>query len=980
MELYKVSQFNEITTLQYMGSKSRIVNDICAPILANKSIETVIDLFAGTGTIGYALKPYFTVISNDLEYYAYILNEGVLNGCVLSDAQLDEILNACRLLTKQIKELCGNAISEEVHYFTEAASEALFKDYQKFCNDTPSIISPNSENPIFSGIASLVSQIIPGREMQSISVPALFVTYYANAYFGIRQCCEIDAIRACIASAGDSRIQNVLLVALMSAMSNTASTTTHFAQYLKINSLSTFKNIIDKRRASILGLFVEFINEFKIKGLLNVKNPKAACHNLDYLELLHSIPLDETIMVYADPPYFKEHYSRYYHILNTLCKYDYPSIADNPQTHEVSAGRYREDRNVSDFGKRKTALSAFKEMIKVCAQSKAWLTISYSSSSIVDINDILAVMNDYYSVESICIPLKHSKQGRSSTSDVVEYLFTGKPINARKVVGQKQVCELLEMLSTTKPFTDNPAGLMHNYMARKPFNIVKEIILQLCPENGTVYDPMMGSGTTLIEASKLNIRSIGTDINSLAYLISSTSLASWDLLRINTMLDDFIDIVTSRCDSLYCIEENGETRVIERCHFNKADGCKQQLIPTSYWYKTITNGKTSGRKKADVTDAFIKKYMDYENYQMCNIPDAPLIPNSRIAIGQNDTVHMYFCARNLVALDIIVGELRRRKNQYGYSVLELTVSSAINLIKLSDKKASSQMPYWTPKTNVTSRNAIGILQQKKNAILNGLAFLDSKCHAKVVRSFPALTTAPGALVMDLPAQSIPYSKLPKQSIDLVLTDPPYTDQVPYMEYSQLWSYILGWEKGFSSRLSRELVVSDAPSRSKDKNDFNEVFSGIISRTANSVKDGGHFVLFYHSFDLGSWNHILTLMRKNGFAYQGQAPIGAPRKSFKTIMSPNSTLDGNYVIVFRKRTQHQLIFEGTLVDAEKAAIDCARKIIQTNVTTTSQDLYDHGMLKDAVEKGYLGLLTNKYKTFIDVIEPVFKCENGYWREK
>lgn len=191
---------------------------------------------------------------------------------------------------------------------------------------------------------------------------------------------------------------------------------------------------------------------------------------------------------------------------------------------------------------------------------------------------------------------------------------------------------------------------------------------------------------------------------------------------------------------------------------------------------------------------------------------------------------------------------------------------------------------------------------------------------------------------------------------------------------------IGLGKGASTRLKNELVVSDAPSRSKDINDFNAIFNSIVKRTANSVKDGGHFVMFYHSFDLVSWNNILSLMGKYGFAYQGQAPIASPRKSFKTIMSPNSTLDGNYVIVFRKRQQHQLVFEGTIIDAENAALECARKIIKAGTSTTSQDLYDHGMLKDAVEKGYLGLLASKYHTFVDVISSAFKCENGYWREK
>ena len=70
-----MNQYKEITTLQYMGSKGRIISHICEPIIKNNNITTVVDLFAGTGSVGYALKPYKNVISNDIEHYAYVINE-----------------------------------------------------------------------------------------------------------------------------------------------------------------------------------------------------------------------------------------------------------------------------------------------------------------------------------------------------------------------------------------------------------------------------------------------------------------------------------------------------------------------------------------------------------------------------------------------------------------------------------------------------------------------------------------------------------------------------------------------------------------------------------------------------------------------------------------------------------------------------------------------------------------------------------------
>lgn len=86
-----MNQYNEISTLQYMGSKARIISHICDPIIKNKPIKTVVDLFAGTGCVGYALKSYKNVISNDIEYYAYIINQAILNGCSFSMSDEDSL-------------------------------------------------------------------------------------------------------------------------------------------------------------------------------------------------------------------------------------------------------------------------------------------------------------------------------------------------------------------------------------------------------------------------------------------------------------------------------------------------------------------------------------------------------------------------------------------------------------------------------------------------------------------------------------------------------------------------------------------------------------------------------------------------------------------------------------------------------------------------------------------------------------------------
>lgn len=960
-----MNTYNEISTLQYMGSKTRIISHICEPIIKNSNISTVVDLFAGTGSVGYALKSHKNVVSNDIEHYSYIINQAILNGCSLSVADEAVFWSEVENQYFNLQSILPIALAAEKALLHK---DVDYKQYQKFCENTPSVFSPKTNDICMNELLGLVKQVTPG-ETPAITVPCLFLTYYANAYFGIAQCCQIDAIRSAVETLQNNSAKNVLLTVLMSVMSASASTTTHFAQYLKVKNKSTCLNLIAKRNISIIDECKTLLQQYRQAGLCeNATKAHSPCFNLDFADCLDAIELDGSVLVYADPPYFKEHYSRYYHVLNTLCLYDYPSMAVNPQTHELSIGRYRENRTVSDFGKKAKALGAFNNLITKCSQAGAWLMISYSDNSIVDIASLQELAEEKYDVLIKKVELSHSNQGRSSTSKVDEYIFVCRP---KEFV--RDVTEKLSVIKELKPIVDNPAGFMHNYMARKPYNVVSEIIKRFCPEGGCVYDPMFGSGTTIIEASKLGRTAVGTDINLLAYKLCKASLTKWNLVEIEKLIDSFCKDVYFACQSLYEFEEDGEFRILERCHFDQKDG---ELIPTQYWYKNIINGKLTGRKKTVSSQTFSNHYQGLQTNNIKNIDNATLIPNSRIAIGNSATVFSYFCNRNLIAIDRIIGILQTYKGNPGYEILEMLVSSAINLIKLSDKKASSQMPYWLPKKDVTSRNAVMVIEQKAKAVKEGLAYLSETC-----KSFVDTDSSPNVTLQNIPAQNISLDVLPNGSVDLILTDPPYTDQVPYLEYNQLWYKVMGWQGFTDESLEAELVVSDAPSRNKDTDDFNHVFEVILNRISPALKTNGYFIMFYHSFDLKSWSEILKTMQKYSLAYCGQIPSAAPRKSFKTVMTPKGTLDGNYIVVFQKRKTVGIPqFNGSVNDAKKLAVECASRIMAERKEVTSQDLYDYGMLRDAFEFGYLQVLSTKYKTFVDVISDSFEFKNGLWRCK
>jgi len=87
-------------TLNYIGSKKKLFNTIlqvCKNNIIDINKKSFADLFSGTGTIGYNMNKYCKkIISNDLEYYSYIINYALLK-CNYTD-KLENIIKNMNIL------------------------------------------------------------------------------------------------------------------------------------------------------------------------------------------------------------------------------------------------------------------------------------------------------------------------------------------------------------------------------------------------------------------------------------------------------------------------------------------------------------------------------------------------------------------------------------------------------------------------------------------------------------------------------------------------------------------------------------------------------------------------------------------------------------------------------------------------------------------------------------------------------------------
>jgi adenine-specific DNA methylase len=115
---------------------------------------------------------------------------------------------------------------------------------------------------------------------------------------------------------------------------------------------------------------------------LPVSHARHTVIRADFRDALADLP-DAVAAIYADPPYTRDHYSRFYHVLETI------SLGDEPRISTVKIGGrttlsralYRLERHQSPFCVKTQVEGAFNDLFAASAQRGVPIIVSYSPYS-----------------------------------------------------------------------------------------------------------------------------------------------------------------------------------------------------------------------------------------------------------------------------------------------------------------------------------------------------------------------------------------------------------------------------------------------------------------------------------------------------------------------------------------------------------------------------------------------------------------------
>jgi adenine-specific DNA-methyltransferase len=355
-----------------MGNKHDVAPFVAKLVGERRQDRPFLDVFCGMCSVsGAVASTGHRVVGNDVQRFAALVARCLIATTERPPTQ-DKVIRALRrsVLHNQRKllERFEEDVAREDRILREAdvnAYRSTYASWHHAAND--------------ADVAAELTTIAGGRNQLPYRLTTLT---FAWGYFGLRQAIAIDSVRYAIDRArATGRLTDSAadwaLVALLQAASCASASPGHFAQYLHPGNDEAFSRILRQRRRDIWNQFLHEVGELEPYGNARWRNRNKVleCDALKIWSEIEELGFNNWI-VYADPPYSKDHYSRYYHVLETLTRYDYPQA--------IGKGRYRPDRFATPFSLKTSVVDAMSQLFAAVGERGWTLVLSYPSNGLLN--------------------------------------------------------------------------------------------------------------------------------------------------------------------------------------------------------------------------------------------------------------------------------------------------------------------------------------------------------------------------------------------------------------------------------------------------------------------------------------------------------------------------------------------------------------------------------------------------------------------
>lgn len=453
-----------------------------------------------------------------------------------------------------------------------------------------------------------------------------------------------------------------------------------------------------------------------------------------------------------------------------------------------------------------------------------------------------------------------------------------------------------------------PAGYkglyrFHKYWGKKPYEPLAYIIEHLTQPGDVVLDPFVGSGPAGREALLRSRKFVGFDINPFAVELTRLLLHPPNHDKLAAAIQHIELQAREPILNTYLLED-GKTHATH--YLWEQEKLKQVWVSG--------RGPKQKRRELEPTPHDRQLIESFLGYRSKFVRQPRFFQNSRINASPAMTLDDILTARAQRNLDLLIQAIETCPKEIAAPLKLCLTAASGQMTKMvfavtgrgkttgatatKIEVGSWVIGFWRPKLHFEV-NVWNCFSTRTSALLRALKKGDPLRASRLADRMSELSDGDADAYIACGDCRRLLDTVPNESVQLIITDPPHSDRMPYLELSEFWNSILG----VSSDFDQEIVISNAKERDKTSSAYAEAIAEFLTHVPRVLRPDGLLALLYNARQADEWRAFQPLCTSPSSGNQGLSYLGyfPCNYSAGSVVQDNrkGSLKSDMVLVFAK---------------------------------------------------------------------------------
>lgn len=445
---------------------------------------------------------------------------------------------------------------------------------------------------------------------------------------------------------------------------------------------------------------------------------------------------------------------------------------------------------------------------------------------------------------------------------------------------------------------------LHKYWSRKPWFVIDQYVDKYSKKGHLVLDPFCGSGIIGLQSVLAGRKFIGYDLNPFAVFLAQNSLdIDHDSDSFDEEFGEIEKVISEKIMKLYKVKD----KYILYTILGKKNSKDYNAV--------IADENFRNKEKVKLSKNNLKPMVRFPKNLKYPDKDFPKkFYKDRFSYKGVKKVSDMFTERNLLSLALLYNTIRDLPLKHRNSFMLAFTNTLLHVSKL---KAENVRPlgvnnFWIP-DDFIEENVWWRFSDRVNNV---------KTAKEVVAEKAVRNKIKDREVKIYNKSSLKMIEIKPESVDYLITDPPYGDTIQYSELSYMWNCWL--EKEFD--IEKEVIIN--PVQNKGLNEYSIQLASFIGEVRRVLKKDAYFTLAFQNKDLEIWVNLAELIRDSGMELvdiSSYDTFGSPYNKNWAKFSPKS----DFYVTFKNRKKDVKIAKEKIISAEDVANEITKYLGEHN---------------------------------------------------